>query len=88
MQSDKICRGETEAFVLNDLIDPGSWAILPLATARMLSKLYDIRICELTDAPESRKIYLLRHIGANKGSDDAARIFEKELALFLEERKN
>ena len=45
-------------------------------------------ICELTDAPESRKIYLLRHIGANKGSDDAARIFEKELALFLEERKN
>ncbi len=74
--------------IVKYLFNPGNWAILPLATAKMLSKLYDIRICELTDAPESRKIYLLRHIGANKGSDDAARIFEKELELFLEERKN
>ncbi|MBR0352504.1 MAG: LysR family transcriptional regulator [Oscillospiraceae bacterium] len=74
--------------IVKYLIEPGSWAILPLATARMLSALYAIRICELTDAPESRKIYLLRHIGANKGSDDAARIFEKELELYLEERKN
>ena len=73
--------------IVKYLSEPGSWAILPLATAQMLSKLYDIRICELTDAPESRKIYLLRHIGTNKGSDDAARIFEKELERFLEERK-
>ncbi len=73
--------------IVKFLGETGSWAILPLATARMLSELYGIRICELTDAPESRKIYLLRHIGANKGSDDAARIFEEELSSFFGERK-
>ena len=65
----------------------GSWALLPRATAGMLSKLYGVRTCELTDAPDSRQIYLLRHNGAQQGSYDAQKIFETELALYTADRE-
>ena len=65
----------------------GSWALLPQATAGMLSKLYGVQIAELTDPPDSRKIYLLRHTGSPHGSSDAVRVFEDELRLYMNERE-
>lgn len=64
----------------------GAWALLPKATAGMLSNLYGVQTCELTEAPDSRKIYLLRHTGSPQGSSDAVRIFESELRIYLAER--
>lgn len=66
----------------------GSWALLPKATGGMLSKLYGVQTAELTDAPDSRKIFLLRHTGSPQGSSDAVRIFESELKLYLAGREN
>ena len=65
----------------------GSWALLPAATAEMLVNLYGVRTCELSDAPDSRKIYLLRHTGTPQGSEAAERIFESELKIYLSERE-
>lgn len=61
----------------------GSWALLPKATGGMLSKLYGVKTCDLTDVPASRKIYLLRHTGTPQGSTDALKIFESELKIYL-----
>lgn len=66
----------------------GSWALLPAATAEMLAKLYGVQTCELEDAPDSRKIYLLRHTGSPQGSSDAIRIFESELQIYLAGKEN
>ena len=61
----------------------GAWALLPSGTAAMLSKLYGVKTLELTDAPDPRKIFLLRHTGSPQGSTDAIRIFEDELRIYL-----
>lgn len=73
--------------IANCLKEFGTWALLPSATAGMLVHLYGVRTCELTDAPDSRKIYLLRHTGGSRGSADAERIFGEELRIYLSERE-
>lgn len=65
----------------------GAWALLPSATAEMLVTLYGVKTCSLTDAPDSRKIYLLRHTGDPGGSAEAGRVFEEELRIYLSERE-
>lgn len=73
--------------IVSYLSEPGGWTILPRATAEILSGLYGITICELTDAPESRKIYLLKHVGSEY-SDGAAKMFEDALSFHLKEIQN
>lgn len=83
------CRVEVNSphMIVKSLKEMGSWAILPLATARELSRLYGVHICNLTDLPESRKIYLLRQTGS-QNETAAVKIFEMEMKAYLEERKN
>ena len=58
------------------------WAILPQEEAEMLVDLYGISICELSDAPESRKIYFLTHSSQTFVPSEAAQIFIKELEKY------
>lgn len=69
--------------IVKGLKEFGSWALLPEATGKMLSKLYGVRTVPLEDAPDSRKIYLLRHTGSQGSSTEAVKIFENELAVYL-----
>ena len=59
-----------------------SWAIMPREVAEMLVDLYGVAISELTSAPESRKIYFLRHNSSTLAPTIASEIFLKELALY------
>lgn len=60
------------------LREEGSWALLPEISAARIAKLYGMKIYSLTDPPESRKIYLLRHEG--KEQTEAASIFLRHLS--------
>lgn len=65
--------------MVNLLKHPDTWAILPEATARNMHELYSIKAFSLSDAPESRKIYLLRHAG--KPRTEAEALFSKEFGF-------
>ena len=80
------CRVEVTSpnMIARYLQEPGCWSILPATTAKQLSRLYGVMVYPLTEAPESRKIYLLRHSGASAEATEAVRIFEKELKIYLE----
>ena len=84
------CRIEVNSphMIVKCLKETGGWSILPKATAKLLSKLYGVNLHELKDAPESRKIYLLRHSGNKYDSTGAMESFETALEGYLEERKN
>ena len=73
------CRVEINSphMMVNLLKVPGSWAILPRITAEKIAELYDMKLYSLSDPPESRKIYLLRHEGSS--GNEAAEIFEEIL---------
>ena len=58
---------------------PGTWALLPTVSANALRDLYGVRLFELTDPPESRKILLLRHGG--KPRTDAVALMSDELGI-------
>lgn len=58
---------------------PGTWALLPTVSANSLRDLYGVRLFELTDPPESRKILLLRHGG--KPRTDAVALMSDELGI-------
>ena len=83
-----MCRVEVTSpnMALNFLDEPDSWAILPSTTAKLRTGHFPVRTYNLTDGPESRKIYLLRHSGSQTEATEAVRIFEKELKTYLEER--
>ena len=70
--------------MVNLLRQPGSWALMPIISARHLARLYEMKIYELTEPPESRKIYLLQNDMSSSRSTDAAQIFSDELALYLQ----
>ena len=74
--------------IANCLKEFGAWALLPSATAGMLVKLYGVQTCRLTDEPDGRKIYLLRHADTRHSSADAVNVFESELRNYLAERVN
>ena len=80
------CRVEVTSpnMIATFLREEGSWAILPATTAQQLSNLYGVEVRRLTEAPESRKIYLLRHSASSSEATEAVRIFEKELKTWLE----
>ena len=82
------CRVEVTSpnMIAKYLKELDGWAILPATTAKMLERLYPVRTVPVTDLPESRKIYLLRHSGSQSESTEAVRIFEKEIKTYLEER--
>lgn len=57
----------------------GSWAILPEVTSRNMHELYGLRVYNLADPPDSRKIYFLRHSG--KPRTEAESLFCSEFGL-------
>lgn len=57
----------------------GSWALLPSITAGHISELYGMKLYKLTDPPEERNIYWLRHEGAAFMQTEAASIFSEML---------
>ena len=59
-----------------------TWAILPKELAEMLSELYGVGICGLTEAPDSRKIYFLMHSNSVNAASDASIIFFEELRKY------
>lgn len=82
------CRIEVDSphMVVKCIKELGNWAILPEKTARLLAKLYGVHVCQMTDTPKSREIYLLRHARGSGERTDPIRIFEKELAEYLHEK--
>ena len=75
------CRVEVNSphMMVSLLKEEGTWALLPSISAGHIASLYSMRIYELTDAPEKRKIYLLRHEGAAFMQTEAAAIFSEML---------
>ena len=75
------CRVEVNSphMMVSLLKEEGTWALLPYISAGHIASLYGMRIYELTDAPEKRKIYLLRHEGAAFMQTEAAAIFSEML---------
>lgn len=59
-----------------------AWALLPKELAEMLSELYGVSVSELTDAPESRKIYFLMHANSAVPASSAATLFFEELRSY------
>lgn len=59
------------------------WALTPLDTAEVLAKKISLQIYHLEDAPEPRKIYLLKKHSNYQSSLEVRRLFEKELKAFL-----
>ena len=57
----------------------GSWAILPEVTGHNMKELYGMKLYYLSDSPDSRKIYLLRHTG--KPRTEAEALFNSEFGL-------
>ena len=76
------CRIEINSphMMANLLKEEGSWALLSSVSAQRMAELYDIRIYSLSDPPEKRKIYLLRHEGAAGMQTEAASIFSRMLS--------
>ena len=68
------CRIEINSphMMANLLKEEGTWALLSTVSAERMAELYGIRIYPLSDPPEKRKIYLLRHEGAATQTDAAA----------------
>lgn len=71
------CRVEINSphMMVSLLKEKGSWALLPSVSARRIAELYGMKIYTLTDPPEKRKIYLLRHEGVAGMQTEAAAIF-------------
>ena len=63
------------------LKEEGAWALLPARTAARTAELYGMKIYDLSEPPESRKIYLLRHEGSAAVRTEAASIFYRQLKL-------
>lgn len=61
------------------LKDEGTWAILPRTAAENMRELYGMRVYELSDKPETRKIYLLQHSNTATLSD-AAKLFGQQIS--------
>ena len=59
------------------LRSPGTWALLPTVSADNLRDLYGTRSFLLSDAPESRKIFLLRR--AKNSGTEAEQLFASEI---------
>lgn len=76
------CRIEINSphMMANLLKEEGSWALLSSVSAERMAELYGIRIYLLSDPPEKRKIYLLRHEGIAAMQTEAASLFSKMLA--------
>ena len=76
------CRIEITSphMMANLLKEEGSWALLSSVSAQRMAELYGIRIYSLSDPPEKRKIYLLRHEGAAAMQTEAASIFSRMLS--------
>lgn len=62
------------------LKEQGNWAILPITSAEHMARIYHMKVYSLSDPPESRKIYLLRHDGISSQTEAAA-IFTSQLGL-------
>ena len=60
------------------LKDEGTWALLPRTAAENMRELYGMRIYELSDKPEARKIYLLQHTNTALLTE-AAKAFGEQL---------
>lgn len=73
------CRIEVNSphMMVSLLQEEGTWALLPSISARRIAALYGMRVYHLTDAPEKKKIYLLRHEGAAFMQTEAAAIFSR-----------
>ena len=71
------CRIEINSphMMANLLKEAGSWALLSTVSAERMAELYGIKIYALSDPPEKRKIYLLRHEGAAAMQTEAASLF-------------
>ena len=66
------------------LREPGTWALLPVTSAEHMKELYGMRVFSLSDSPESRKIYLLRHEHPSYVLTEAAETFLTELKTYIE----
>ena len=75
------CRIEINSphMMVSLLKEQGAWALLPSISARRMADLYGMKIYTLTDPPEKKKIYLLRHEGAAFMQTEAAAIFYEML---------
>ncbi len=75
------CRIEINSphMMVSLLKEEGAWALLPSISARRMADLYGMKIYTLTDPPEKKKIYLLRHEGAAFMQTEAAAIFSEML---------
>ena len=76
------CRIEINSphMMANLLKEEGAWALLSSVSAERMAELYGIRIYSLSDPPEKRKIYLLRHEGLAAMQTEAASLFSNMLA--------
>ncbi len=75
------CRVEMNSphMMISLLREEGAWALLPSITAVHVAELYGMKVYTLTDPPEKRKIYWLRHEGAASMQTEAASIFSEML---------
>lgn len=60
----------------------GSWAVMPKGTADVLAQYYGTYVCEMSDAPEKRKIFFLFHAGGSSSYTRAAEVFLEELKAY------
>lgn len=76
------CRIEINSphMMANLLKEEGAWALLSSVSAERMAELYGIRIYSLSDPPEKRKIYLLRHEGLAAMQTEAASLFSNMLS--------
>ena len=76
------CRIEINSphMMANLLKEDGAWALLSSVSAERMAELYGIRIYSLSDPPEKRKIYLLRHEGLAAMQTEAASLFSNMLS--------
>lgn len=70
--------------IVNLLDEPDTWAMIPKKTATKMNERYGLKTYELIEKPESRKIYLLRHGGAD--ITEASQIFSSEIEEFLDNK--
>lgn len=67
------------------LREQGTWALLPVTSAAHMAELYGMKVYTLSDCPESRRIYLLRHAGESFAAADAASAFQRELEAYIKQ---
>lgn len=74
--------------IANILNRENSWSIMPERIANYMNDLFGLKVYDLTDAPEGRKIYMLLHEGYSGEATEAMLGFKNELGAYLNNLNN